>query len=106
MISSPLSIFLSNVPPFLLPGVDPFSREHQCCGGAGGFTNNFPNEAIAFIQKKFDAILEETQADGIVTSCITCLMHLDNVQKHTTPAKKFLSVGVTSLCTETTRIIP
>ena len=61
--------------------VDPFSRGHQCCGGAGEFTNNSPNEAIAFIQKKFDAILEETQTDCIITSCITGLMHRDKVQK-------------------------
>jgi heterodisulfide reductase subunit B len=61
--------------------VDHFSREHTCCGGAGGFTNNSPAEANAFIQETLDAIIEETKADFIVTSCITCLMHLDNVQK-------------------------
>ena len=74
-------VALENLVRALGAEVDPFSREHQCCGGAGGFTNNSPNEALSFIQEKFDAILEETQADCIVTSCITCLMHLDNVQK-------------------------
>jgi heterodisulfide reductase subunit B2 len=61
--------------------VQPFSRELECCGGAGGFRHSSHEEACRFTQKKFDAILEETQADFIVVSCITCLMHLDDVQK-------------------------
>jgi heterodisulfide reductase subunit B len=39
-----------------------------------------PEQAIEFAQAKFDAILEETQADFIAVSCITCLMHMDKVQ--------------------------
>ncbi len=61
--------------------IDTYSREFQCCGGAGGFTNNSPAEATAFAKSKLDAILDETKADFIVVSCITCLMHLDNIQK-------------------------
>ncbi|RJP14030.1 MAG: heterodisulfide reductase [Candidatus Abyssobacteria bacterium SURF_5] len=61
--------------------VDAFSREYQCCGGAGGFHGTSSAEARAFAQSKFDAIKKETQADFIVVSCITCLMFLDNVQK-------------------------
>ncbi len=61
--------------------IEPYSREFQCCGGAGGFTNNSPEEATAFAKSKLDAILYETKADFIVVSCITCLMHLDNIQK-------------------------
>lgn len=61
--------------------VDSFSREYQCCGGAGGFHNTSANEAQAYAKTKLDAIKNETQADLIVVSCITCLMHLDNVQK-------------------------
>jgi len=61
--------------------VDSFSREYQCCGGAGGFHGASAVEARGFAQSKFDAIKEETKADLIVVSCITCLMFLDNVQK-------------------------
>jgi heterodisulfide reductase subunit B len=61
--------------------VDHFSREYQCCGGAGGFHRNSAPEAQAFAKTKLDAIKEETRADFIVVSCITCLMFLDNVQK-------------------------
>jgi heterodisulfide reductase subunit B2 len=61
--------------------VDSYSRELQCCGGAGGFTKSSPAEATLFAKDKLDAIIEETKADFIVVSCITCLMHLDNVQK-------------------------
>jgi len=61
--------------------VDHFSCEYTCCGGAGGFHRASANEAKAFAQRKLDAIKKETQADIIVVSCITCLMHLDNVQK-------------------------
>jgi heterodisulfide reductase subunit B len=61
--------------------VDTYSRELQCCGGAGGFTKSSPAEATAFVKTKLDAIIEETQADFIVVSCITCLMYLDNIQK-------------------------
>lgn len=61
--------------------VDSFSREYQCCGGAGGFHGISSAEAQQFAKTKLDAIKNETQADFIVVSCITCLMFLDNVQK-------------------------
>jgi heterodisulfide reductase subunit B len=61
--------------------VDEFSREYQCCGGAGGFHGVSATEARDYAKTKFDAIKNETRADLIVVSCITCLMHLDNVQK-------------------------
>ncbi len=60
--------------------VDGYSRELQCCGGAGGFMKSTPEQAIEFAKSKFDAILEETQAEFIAVSCITCLMHMENVQ--------------------------
>ena len=60
--------------------VDAYSRELDCCGGAGGFMKSTPEQAIEFAQQKFDAILEETKADFIAVSCITCLMHMDKVQ--------------------------
>lgn len=61
--------------------VDHFSLELLCCGGAGGFHGASRAEAEGFAQRKLDAIKEETKAELIVVSCITCLMHLDNVQK-------------------------
>lgn len=61
--------------------VDHFSLEHLCCGGAGGFHGSSRNEANEFARRKLDAIKNETQAELMVVSCITCLMHLDNVQK-------------------------
>ena len=61
--------------------VQDFSREQQCCGGAGGFRHSSHEAACEFTRTKFDAILAETEADFIVVSCITCLMHLDDVQK-------------------------
>jgi heterodisulfide reductase subunit B len=60
--------------------VDSYSREMQCCGGAGGFMKSTPEQAIEFAKTKFDAILEETKADFIAVSCITCLMHMERVQ--------------------------
>jgi len=61
--------------------VEPYSRELQCCGGAGGFTRRALSDAIKFTKKKFDAIKKETSAELMVVSCITCLMHLDERQK-------------------------
>jgi len=61
--------------------VDNFSREYQCCGGAGGFAHASAAEARGFAKTKLDAIKEETRADFIVVSCITCLMFIDNIQK-------------------------
>ena len=61
--------------------VEHFSLEYQCCGGAGGFHGASKAEANQFAKSKLDAIIAETKADFIVVSCITCLMHLDNVQK-------------------------
>jgi len=60
--------------------VPKFSRELQCCGGAGGFAARSHNEAVAFARRKFDAIKAETSAEAIVVSCITCLMWMNNVQ--------------------------
>jgi len=62
--------------------VDTYSRELQCCGGAGGFSKSSPAEATQFAKSKLDAIMNETKADFIVVSCITCLMYLDNIQKN------------------------
>jgi len=61
--------------------VDHFSQELLCCGGAGGFHGSSRAECEAYSKRKLDAILAETKAELIVVSCITCLMHLDNVQK-------------------------
>ena len=60
--------------------VPKFSRELQCCGGAGGFAARSHKEAVAFARKKFDAIKAETSAEAIAVSCITCLMWMNNVQ--------------------------
>jgi len=60
--------------------VDSYSRELQCCGGAGGFMKSTPEQATQFAKDKFDAMLAETEVDFIAVSCITCLMHLENVQ--------------------------
>lgn len=60
--------------------VQGYSRELQCCGGAGGFTHVAHADSVKFARKKFDAINKETDADLIVVSCITCLMHMDKVQ--------------------------
>ena len=62
--------------------VEHFSCEYVCCGGAGGFTRNSAREAQQFAKRKLDAIKAETRADFLVVSCITCLMHLDEVQGH------------------------
>ncbi|MEW6375630.1 MAG: CoB--CoM heterodisulfide reductase iron-sulfur subunit B family protein [Thermodesulfobacteriota bacterium] len=61
--------------------VQTYSRELQCCGGAGGFSKQAYQDVIKFSKKKFDAIKSETQADLIVVNCITCLMHMEKVQK-------------------------
>lgn len=57
-----------------------FSREYECCGGAGGFHVASKAEGLAYTGRKLDAIVQETRAHAIVVSCITCLMHLDNSQ--------------------------
>jgi heterodisulfide reductase subunit B len=61
--------------------VESFSCEYQCCGGAGGFHRASAREAANYAKRKLDAIQEETGAQLIVVSCITCLMFLDGVQK-------------------------
>jgi heterodisulfide reductase subunit B len=74
--------------------VDHFSLEHLCCGGAGGFHGSSHAEAEAFAKRKLDAILAETRAEMIVVSCITCLMHLDNVQKDLSKGNGTYSIPV------------
>ncbi|MCU0693039.1 MAG: CoB--CoM heterodisulfide reductase iron-sulfur subunit B family protein [Polyangiaceae bacterium] len=74
--------------------VEHFSLEYQCCGGAGGFHGSSKAEANAYAQRKLDAIITETRADFIVVSCITCLMHLDNVQKELSNGEKIYAIPV------------
>lgn len=57
-----------------------FSRERQCCGGAGGFAKHDKMANLEFLKKKLDAIKDEVDPDCIAVSCITCLMHIDNAQ--------------------------
>ena len=57
-----------------------YSREMQCCGGAGGFAKHDKNANLEFLKKKLDAMKDEVDPDCIAVSCITCLMHMDNVQ--------------------------
>lgn len=60
--------------------VQTYSRELQCCGGAGGFTKGSFAGASEFAFKKLDAMKKETDAELIVVSCITCLEHMDRMQ--------------------------
>ncbi len=60
--------------------VDSYSHEYRCCGGSGGFHRSDLKAARNFYKEKLDAIKEETRADFIVSSCITCLMWMDNQQ--------------------------
>jgi heterodisulfide reductase subunit B len=60
--------------------VQTYSRELQCCGGAGGFVKGSFAGASDFSFKKLDAMKKETDAELIVVSCITCLEHLDRMQ--------------------------
>ncbi|MEM2817025.1 MAG: CoB--CoM heterodisulfide reductase iron-sulfur subunit B family protein [Archaeoglobaceae archaeon] len=57
-----------------------YSRERQCCGGAGGFAKHDKTSNLEFLKKKLDAMKDEVDPDCIAVSCITCLMHMDNAQ--------------------------
>jgi heterodisulfide reductase subunit B2 len=57
-----------------------YSRELQCCGGAGGFVKGSFAGASEFAFRKIRAAAGETDAEVIVVSCITCLEHLDRMQ--------------------------
>jgi heterodisulfide reductase subunit B len=74
--------------------VESYSRELQCCGGAGGFARVAYQDAVKFAKKKFDAIKRETHADLIVVNCITCLMHTEKVQKDLNKGNDELSIPV------------
>lgn len=74
--------------------VEGYSCEYMCCGGAGGFAKSSHNEALAFTKRKLDSILTETRADFIVVSCITCLLHLDGVQKQLNNGEQHYSIPV------------
>ncbi len=57
-----------------------YSRELQCCGGAGGFVKGSFANASEYAFRKLRAVMKETDARLIVVSCITCLEHLDRMQ--------------------------
>ncbi len=60
--------------------VRPYSRELQCCGGAGGFVKGSFAGASEYAFRKLRALRAETDAGMIVVSCITCLEHMDRMQ--------------------------
>jgi heterodisulfide reductase subunit B len=74
--------------------VESYSRELQCCGGAGGFARVAYQDAVKFAKKKFDAIKRETHPDLIIVNCITCLMHTEKVQKDLNKGNDELSIPV------------
>jgi heterodisulfide reductase subunit B len=60
--------------------VPTYSRELQCCGGAGGFVKGSFAGASEYAFRKLRAARSETGAVAFVVSCITCLEHLDRMQ--------------------------
>jgi len=61
--------------------VPTFTRDKQCCGGAGGFARHNRRAAMEFLKLKLDSMKEEVDPDCIVVSCITCLMWMDEAQE-------------------------
>jgi len=74
--------------------VDSYSHEYRCCGGSGGLHKSDAAAAHKYLRDKLDAIKSETKADFIVTSCITCLMWMDNQQPHLNNDDKTYSIPV------------
>jgi heterodisulfide reductase subunit B len=74
--------------------VQTFSRELRCCGGAGGFSARAHLDAVKYTKKKLDSIKEETSADLMVVSCITCLMYLDKTQQELSKDGNVYSIPV------------
>ncbi|KUJ94490.1 MAG: Heterodisulfide reductase, subunit B [Archaeoglobus fulgidus] len=61
--------------------VPTFTRDKQCCGGAGGYARHNRRAAMEFLKLKLDSMKEEVDPDCIVVSCITCLMWMDEAQE-------------------------
>ncbi len=61
--------------------VPTFTRDKQCCGGAGGYARHNRGAALEFLKLKLDSMKEEVDPDCIVVSCITCLMWMDEAQE-------------------------
>jgi len=61
--------------------VPTFTRDKQCCGGAGGYARRNKRAAMEFLKLKLDSMKEEVDPDCIVVSCITCLMWMDEAQE-------------------------
>ncbi len=74
--------------------VDTYSHEYRCCGGAGGFHNQDVKAARNYLKSKLDSIKKETKADFIVSSCITCLMWMDNQQPQLSGDDEYYSIPV------------
>lgn len=74
--------------------VQSYSRELQCCGGAGGFARQAYQDALKFSKKKFDAMVKETEVDLIAVNCITCLMHMEKVQNELSKEDHKFSIPV------------
>jgi L-lactate dehydrogenase complex protein LldE len=59
----------------------PLEDADQCCGFGGTFSVKFEPISVAMAEKKINAILK-TDAEYIISSDLSCLMHLDACIKH------------------------
>ena len=59
-----------------------------CCGFGGTFAIKFESISVAMAQQKVDNILETTEAEYLISTDLSCLMHLESYLKKQGKDKK------------------
>jgi len=57
------------------------TRENaMCCGAGGGFRGSFPKESVKISRNRLNQILEDTEAEILLTECPSCLHNFRNAR--------------------------
>lgn len=64
----------------------------ECCGFGTSFADKFENIAVDIAQRKIEAI-DTTQADYLISTDLTCLMHLDSIINKNKKGKKVMHIA-------------
>ncbi len=82
-------ILLSNVKQLSIKEME---NSDECCGYGTSFSARFENISADIAERKIKDI-EQTAADYIISTDLTCLMHIDSVMKKKTSGKKVMHIA-------------
>jgi Fe-S oxidoreductase len=75
----PREIIMKIAPNFVEPRRT--KENAMCCGAGGGFRGAFPKESVKIARNRLSQIIEETEAEILLTECPSCLHNFRNAKR-------------------------